>query len=328
MVAALVATAAMLSTAAVLSTRRDVVVVARGRMDATSEVRSLAQCATAALHLQNGMRGDTRLWLSLPDRGGLTVACDGAEAAMLPVLGKTIKHVLDADVASSLILPPGWQVHQDEALERRLALLGCCGPSSRQRAEAERKQALLQGRLDALRTRTDAPFPATTSPPIAPDGSDDGAPTKSREEALLAGRLAAMRLKAEMESEGSSEETGGPAAVAPPQPASDPLGVEPSRLIVLDGRAISPLLTPSTLESMGEDDPEDGGGARVGRTVVVVTADGASFTHAEARCLDSLGGVFVSASPLPLLPSHAIVLAHAALDVEAQGVKGAAIPVE
>jgi len=46
--------------------QRDILVVTRGRVDIPSEVRALAQCATAALHLQTGMRQNTKLWLSLP----------------------------------------------------------------------------------------------------------------------------------------------------------------------------------------------------------------------------------------------------------------------
>ena len=40
------------------------------------------------------------------------------------------------------------------------------------------------------------------------------------------------------------------------------------------------------------------------------------MTDSEVRCVDELGGTFVSVSPAPLLASHSIVLAHAALDLE------------
>jgi len=112
--------------------KRDILVLARGRMDDPSKVRSLAQCATAALHLQTGMRQETKLWLLLPDHrgGGLTLACNGAEAQPLPVMGKTIKQVLECsllpndDSLASLLLPPGWQVYDsDNTLEQRLASL-------------------------------------------------------------------------------------------------------------------------------------------------------------------------------------------------------------
>ena len=50
-----------------------------------------------------------------------------------------------------------------------------------------------------------------------------------------------------------------------------------------------------------------------GRTVFVL-GDHLGFTDAEEQCMAELGGLRVSVSPLPLLASHCIVLAHAALD--------------
>ena len=56
--------------------RRDILLVCHGSVDDASEVRVLAQCATASLHLRSGMRKQTRFWLVLADRG-FTLVCDG-----------------------------------------------------------------------------------------------------------------------------------------------------------------------------------------------------------------------------------------------------------
>ena len=112
---------------------------------------------------------------------------------------------------------------------------------------------------------------------------------------LLAGRLAAMRLKAEMELEPSTpdgEQEAWQEGTAVEETAQ-------SRLVVLDSRGVSPLLSADLLAEMSDD----GGGGGSG-TVVLLTADASSYTDAEVRVLDSLGGAFVSASPQPLLPSH------------------------
>ena len=317
----LLSTVAMLSMSMTMM-RRDIVVIARGRVDAASDIRALAQCATAALLLQTGMRCDTKLWLTLPDRDGLTMACDGADAQTLPVMGKTIKGILEAEDLESLILPSGWQVVCNDSLEQRLAALGCCAPSASSplRQETERDQALLQGRLDALRASDDSPTPdinnrvaGSSAMPAAEGGlgvEDTTSPldpdAAARSKMLLAGRLAAMRLKAEM------EET-------PPLPSADSnkaqadgadesAATESRRLIVLDGRGVSPMLTSAALSRLGE-------GTSAG-AVVLLTADASSYTDSEARCLDSYSSTLVSISPMPLLPSHTIVLAHAALDAE------------
>lgn len=197
--------------------QRDILVVTRGRVDIPSEVRALAQCATAALHLQTGMRQNTKLWLSLPDRGsGLTLACNGKDAQMLPVMGKTIKQILEAssDSLERLTLPPGWQVHCGDTLDQRLAYLM----------------------------------------------------------------------------------------------AKDPC----RRLIVVDGSGISPLFTSKVLAQSGSD----GSGSNIinSSTVVVLAADASGYTDSETEGFDLFDGVLASVSPLPLLPSHSIVLAHAVLD--------------
>ena len=49
------------------------------------------------------------------------------------------------------------------------------------------------------------------------------------------------------------------------------------------------------------------------RTVLVL-GDHLGFTEEEESVVDELGGAKASVSPLPLLASHCIVLAHAALD--------------
>ena len=51
--------------AALMGGRRDIVVITHGSVGAASEVRALAQCATAALHLRHGMRESARVWLTL-----------------------------------------------------------------------------------------------------------------------------------------------------------------------------------------------------------------------------------------------------------------------
>ena len=53
-------------------------------------------------------------------------------------------------------------------------------------------------------------------------------------------------------------------------------------------------------------------GGRV-RTVVIV-GDHIGFTQAEMDALQPFGAVPASLGPVPLLASHCIVLAHAALD--------------
>lgn len=50
---------------ALMGGRRDIVVITHGSVGAASEVRALAQCATAALHLRHGMREGARVWLTL-----------------------------------------------------------------------------------------------------------------------------------------------------------------------------------------------------------------------------------------------------------------------
>lgn len=50
---------------ALMGGRRDIIVITHGSVGAASEVRALAQCATAALHLRHGMREGARVWLTL-----------------------------------------------------------------------------------------------------------------------------------------------------------------------------------------------------------------------------------------------------------------------
>ena len=57
--------AALPAVTALMGGRRDIVVITHGSVGAASEVRALAQCATAALHLRHGMRESARVWLTL-----------------------------------------------------------------------------------------------------------------------------------------------------------------------------------------------------------------------------------------------------------------------
>ena len=50
---------------------------------------------------------------------------------------------------------------------------------------------------------------------------------------------------------------------------------------------------------------------------VLVLGDHIGFTEEEEACMEELGGVRARVSPLPLLASHCIILAHAALDCAA-----------
>ena len=48
----------------------------------------------------------------------------------------------------------------------------------------------------------------------------------------------------------------------------------------------------------------------------MVLGDHLGFSVAEEALFEALGGVRARVSPLPLLASHVVVLAHAVLDVE------------
>ena len=280
---------------AALTMHRDILVVKRGRVERPSEIRELAQCATASLLLRSGMRENTRLWLSLPDRRGLTLSVDGALAQLTPVMGKTIKAILQTDLASgealdALALPPGWAVHTDESLLQRLESLGC---RARTRREKSQDQTLLQGRLRALRARTEPLEIAPSSTPLDPTALDPAA----RDEMLLARRLDAMRVKSKGVGQADAAQADEDVVEA----------AEPhSRLVVLDGLGAGPRLTAEWL-----DDGNLGGNTP---TVVLLTADGGGFTDAEEEGIDSVGGKLVSVGALPLLANHYIVLAHAVLD--------------
>ena len=175
--------------------RRDILLVCHGSVDDASEVRVLAQCATASLHLRSGMRKQTRFWLVLADRG-FTLVCDGGEAEMKPTMGITIKRVLQGDDEGALALPVGWTLHRGDGLEQRLLELGVNpSGSSRRRQEEERDQALLDGRLAAVRARNEAVATATTQPNKRPSSAEHDA--EARDAAMLAARLAALRARAE-----------------------------------------------------------------------------------------------------------------------------------
>jgi tRNA pseudouridine-54 N-methylase len=279
-----------------LGSQRDIVVVAHGRADAASDVRLLAQCATASLHLRHSMRS-TRVWLSLPARG-LTLACDGSMAAPLPAFGTTIKQVLEAhDTGSQLDeLAAGWSVHSEESLGDRLAALGVrrpAPPSSVPRGTEAQDNALLTGRLQALKERY-------------------------RPQALQARTMGPVDPPAEVPAQA-------PEALTWP-PVDGPRGAQLMgdsaacgvRLVVLDGGGGGAALTAQDLSRMADEGgTRRVGGSQVPPTVVVLSTDESGFTDEEQACLDALGAERASAGPLQLMPSHAIVLAHAALDAEA-----------
>ena len=73
---------------------------------------------------------------------------------------------------------------------------------------------------------------------------------------------------------------------------------------------------PLSAKLLGEAAPdvEDSEGQSVEPSTVLVLGDHLGFTQEEEQCLEEMGGVRASVSPLPLLASHCIVLAHAVLD--------------
>jgi len=256
-----------------------------------------------------------------PDRGGLTLACDGALAEPQPAMGTSIKRILEAEAAGGytleqLQLPAGWSVHTDDALERRLSALGVRPPlpSSRRRQSEAKDQALLDGRLRALRARADGSSSAENGG--AEDGGVGGSSSAAglsapldRDEQLLAGRLAALRARTQAPDE---RPPGGGGAVAEASSSTS----SGARLVVLDDRGAAPPLTAALLARVASEE-----GTRAGTgagTVLLLTTDDGGLTEAEERCVDALGGTRARVGPLvPLLANHCIVLAHAALDAEA-----------
>lgn len=87
---------------------------------------------------------------------------------------------------------------------------------------------------------------------------------------------------------------------------------QPGGLIVLHE-----LGAPLTPQLLSEACPHAGGPR------VLVLGDHRGFTSADEACFDALGGVRASCSPVPLLASHCIVLAHAIVDAAACAAGGA-----
>ena len=189
--------------------------------------------------------------------------------------------------------------------------------SSRRRQEEERDQALLDGRLAAVRARNEAVATATTQPNKRPSSAEHDA--EARDAAMLAARLAALRARA--------EGPGAPLSTLSSQLASsvgaaEAADADGSEVAADDGGARAALilmhdegepLTPQLVDDIAPI-------ATHGTTgTVVVLCDDAGFTAAEERCLEQLAAVRARVSPrgLPLLASHTIVLAHAVLDSRA-----------
>ena len=298
--------------------RRDILLVCHGPVEDASEVRVLAQCATASLHLQTGMREQTRFWLVLADRG-FTLVCNGGEAQMKPTMGITIKRVLQSDDESELMLPVGWTLHRGDGLQQRLVELGVSASScSQRRQEEERDQALLDGRLAAVRARNEANAAATAPPDDRPSASEVDA--EARDAAMLEARLAALRAR--------DEGPGTPLGTLNSQLAasagvSDADKTEIPKVVMdnddVGARASAALivmqdegerLTTDLLNDIAPTATRDTTGT------VIVLCDEAGFTADEERCLEELAAVRARVSPrgLPLLASHNIVLAHAVLD--------------
>lgn len=83
---------------------------------------------------------------------------------------------------------------------------------------------------------------------------------------------------------------------------------------------------PLSPELLGEIAPASNsssvGEAFLEPSTVLVLGDHLGFTQEEEQCLEFMGGVRANVSPLPLLASHCIVLAHAVLDRVAMGADG------
>ena len=83
---------------------------------------------------------------------------------------------------------------------------------------------------------------------------------------------------------------------------------------------------PLSPELLGEIAPASNsssvGEAFLEPSTVLVLGDHLGFTQEEEQCLELMGGVRANVSPLPLLASHCIVLAHAVLDRVAMGADG------
>ena len=130
----------------------------------------------------------------------------------------------------------------------------------------------------------------------------------SPEEESFEDRLAAIVRGGAEGSSGGSENAAAPDGAARPTPAGSD---EPVRFFVLHERG-----EPFTQLVSGAGNCHEDGDASSTRTVLVV-GDHIGFTEEEEDALRALDATRASLGPVPLLASHCIVLAHAALDAKA-----------
>ena len=93
------------------------------------------------------------------------------------------------------------------------------------------------------------------------------------------------------------------------QTEDDDAGRIARRLLIL--HELGEPLTPPLLRTAGQEDARRTAGAP---GTILVVGGHQGFSVADERNFDELGGLRVSVSPVPLLASHCIVLAHAVLD--------------
>ena len=98
-----------------------------------------------------------------------------------------------------------------------------------------------------------------------------------------------------------------------PQPPTQP----PSRFLVLHEQGASLTQDLLVRPALSVDEAPSPSSLAVATRSVLVVGDHEGFTVEEEEVMAALGGIKASVSPLPLLASQCIVLAHAALDVAA-----------